>query len=64
MMPAYFNTLLYIKDAYLQQVYGSKYHILGDAAYPLEENIITPFKDYGNLTMGNYSIKIMPRQEL
>ncbi|CAI6356321.1 unnamed protein product [Macrosiphum euphorbiae] len=22
----------------------------GDAAYPLEENIITPFKDYGNLT--------------
>ncbi|XP_029348186.1 putative nuclease HARBI1 [Acyrthosiphon pisum] len=38
------------KDAYLQQVCRSKYHILGDAAYPLEENIITPFKDYGNLT--------------
>lgn len=38
------------KDGYLQQVCGSKYHILADAAYPLEENIITPFKDYGNLT--------------
>jgi len=24
------------KDAYLQQVCGSKYHILGDASYPLE----------------------------
>lgn len=38
------------KEKYLHQVCGSKYHILADTAYPLEENIITPFKDHGNLT--------------
>jgi len=37
------------KEGYLQQICGSKYHVLADSAYPLEENIITPFKDYGNL---------------
>jgi len=39
------------KDQYLYQVCGSKYHILADSAYPLEENIITPYRDYGNLTV-------------
>lgn len=38
------------QEGYLQKVCGSKYLILGDTAYPLEENILTPFKDYGNLT--------------
>lgn len=39
------------KDQYLYEVCGSKFHILADSTYPLEENIITPFKDYGNLTV-------------
>lgn len=37
------------KEQYLHQVCGSKYHILADSAYPLEENIITPFKDHDSL---------------
>ncbi|CAN7942634.1 unnamed protein product [Ixodes pacificus] len=27
-----------------------KYHLLGDAAYPLRETLVTPFRDYGTLT--------------
>ncbi|CAN7983998.1 unnamed protein product, partial [Ixodes hexagonus] len=29
---------------------GGKFHILGDAAYPAREYLITPFKDYGSMT--------------
>lgn len=29
---------------------GNKYHILGDAAYPIREWLIIPYKDYGNLS--------------
>ncbi|XP_071652496.1 putative nuclease HARBI1 [Temnothorax longispinosus] len=29
---------------------GTKYHILGDGAYPIREWLIVPYKDYGNLS--------------
>ena len=27
-----------------------EYHLVGDAAYPLSQNLMTPFKDFGTLT--------------
>lgn len=29
---------------------GNEWHILGDAAYPLKKYLITPYRDYGNLS--------------
>ena len=29
---------------------GDQWHILGDAAYPLKKYLITPYRNYGNLT--------------
>lgn len=38
---------------------GEGFHLLGDSAYPLLENLLTPFRDYGNLThmQRNYNYK-------
>ncbi|KAH7950667.1 hypothetical protein HPB51_028299 [Rhipicephalus microplus] len=33
----------------LPQLCSSKYHIVGDAAYPFREYLMTPIRDYGNL---------------
>lgn len=34
----------------LPQTCGDEWHILGDATYPLKKFLITPYRDYGNLT--------------
>ncbi|XP_058452269.1 putative nuclease HARBI1 [Malaya genurostris] len=43
----------------LPQICGQQFHILGDAAYPLREYLLVPFKDYGNLSavQKNYNLK-------
>lgn len=34
----------------LPDICGDEWHVLGDAAYPLKKYLITPYRDYGNLT--------------
>ncbi|XP_066603775.1 putative nuclease HARBI1 [Prorops nasuta] len=34
----------------LPDICGNEWHILGDAAYPIKKYLITPYRDYGNLT--------------
>ncbi|XP_058819310.1 putative nuclease HARBI1 [Topomyia yanbarensis] len=43
----------------LPRICGQQFHILGDAAYPLREFLLVPFKDYGNLSnmQRNYNLK-------
>ncbi|XP_046619482.1 putative nuclease HARBI1 [Neodiprion virginianus] len=41
-------TLSFIRSTVLSM--GPDFHILGDSAYPICENLMTPIRDYGNLT--------------
>lgn len=43
----------------LPRICQGKFHLLGDAAYLLHEYLLTPFKDYGNLSYKdrNYNVK-------
>lgn len=34
----------------LSRICEGKYHILGDAAYPIREHLLTPYKNYGSMT--------------
>lgn len=38
-------------SAMLPDICKDEWHILGDAAYPLRKYLITPYRDYGNLTL-------------
>lgn len=41
-------TLSFIHPVVLSM--GTDFHLLGDSAYPISENLMTPFRAYGNLT--------------
>lgn len=46
----------------LPNLCGGKYHILGDAAYPLREYLLTPYRDYGNITSSRRKYNLMHAQ--
>lgn len=43
-------TLSFISKNISNICQNGKYHLLGDSAYPIREYLLTPYKDYGNLT--------------
>lgn len=44
----------------LPRICGTKYHLVGDSAYHIREYLLTPYKNYGNLTASqiNYNKKL------
>lgn len=42
--------LSFLADELPQLCETDRYHLLGDAAYPTREHLLTPYKDYGNMT--------------
>lgn len=45
--------LSFLKQDIEQICENGSFHLLGDSAYPIREFLMTPYKDYGNLTLSH-----------
>ncbi|XP_036327230.1 protein ALP1-like [Rhagoletis pomonella] len=44
------SKLFHDAERYYEEMFSGSYFIIGDSAYPLMKWLVSPFKDYGNLT--------------